>query len=368
MTQQTETHLASANHRLRRSAALVTPTRYQHPLDVQTMAALRNTAGLEDLVRLFDKHFHERFSRAANVAGSVRVGPEQFPDLYELFRGCCRRLGVRPEPELYLSLGEMNAFTSGIERPFVTLMSDLVKYCAPEELEFIIGHELGHIRLQHVLYHEMAFRVPELVKELGIPIIGWAAGVGLRAACFAWVRAGEYSADRAGLLACQDLKAALRVMMKLTGVPPSLYEQMNPQAFLEQAREYQDFGKDWVGWAVNRMSESPLSHPWTVLRAAEVQRWYDSGEYDALLGELPTTGGPNHSLSLLPPAALPFRCPLCATHAPATERYCPNCGAPFAEADRLRFCPGCQAACPSGDRFCQSCGNPMPTSPNGGAS
>jgi hypothetical protein len=366
------TNLETTAARPRRSVALVTPARYQHPLDAQTIAALRNTAGLEDLVRLYSKHFPERRSRAKNIADCVRVGANQLPEIHGLFGCCCRRLGVRPEPELFLTLGEgqRNAFTSGVERPFVTLMSDLVEDLSPAELEFVMGHELGHVRFGHVLYRDLAYHAAALVGA--VPVFGgalkFALSAALSQALAAWVRAGEYTADRAGLLACQDLDTALRVLMKLAGVPPSLISRVNPAAFLEQAREYEELDSDWVGWLVNRGLENGMSHPWPVLRMAELKRWHDGGGYEAILRDAAPESSPATSQSgdLLPAPSLPFRCPVCAATATGIETTCPGCSSPLRNADHFRRCPGCRNECPPSDRFCEACGHALTPAAEGG--
>jgi Zn-dependent protease with chaperone function len=356
MSMHEEERTISPPPRARRSAAGISPPRYQHPLDARAVAALRNSAGLEDLVRLFSQHYHERYARLANVASRVRVGPTQFAGLYELYRGCCTRLGVLPEPELYVG-HEFNAFTAGIERPFVMLGSSLAGSCTPTELEFVIGHELGHVRLRHVLYHQIADWGPRLIGQ--VPLIGRLLGTGLRLALSEWSRAAEFSADRAGLLACQDLDAALRVLMKLSGVPTERYGGMDLAAFLEQARELTALDDDWMGYLIRTMSEVGMTHPWTVLRAAEIKRWHDSGESEALLAEgVPARSGEESSDVLLP-AALGFRCPVCRDAVPAMDRFCSRCGAPVGEADRLRPCPACQGACEPGLVFCEECGSKL---------
>src|SRR5699024_425371 len=103
-----------------------------------------------------------------------------------------------------------------------------------------------------------------------------------------WHRKSELSADRAGLLACQDPDAAKRALMKLAG--GSNLSEMNPDAFMEQAREYEQ-GGDAVDSVLKLMATVPASHPFAVVRVAEVQRWVESGEYQQILdGEYPRRG------------------------------------------------------------------------------
>jgi len=342
--------------RPRRSAAGISPPRYQHPLDAKAVASLRNSAGLEDLVRLFSQHYHERYARLSNVAARVRVGPRQFPELHESYVGCCTRLGVRPEPELYVG-HDFNAFTAGIARPYVMLGSILVSCCTPTELEFVIGHELGHVRLRHVLYHQIGEWGPRLIGQ--VPVIGRLLGAGLQLGLFEWSRAAEFSADRAGLLACQDVEAALSLLMKLSGVPGAYHDRMNLSAFVEQARELADLDDSWMGYMIRTVSEGTMTHPWTVLRAAEIQRWHGSGEYGALLEESDPSWTGNDKAEVLLPAPLGFRCPVCHDGVAAVDRFCSRCGAPVGAADRLQTCPKCEGECEPGLRFCEECGSSL---------
>jgi Zn-dependent protease with chaperone function len=350
--------------RTRHSLAGVSPPRYQHPLDRQAVAALRNSAGLEDLVRLFSQHYHERYARLANVAGSIRIGPRQLPALYESYRGCCARLGVRPEPELFLGHG-FNAWTAGIQSPYVMLGGGLVSACTPAELEFIIGHELGHIRFCHVLYHQIGEGAPRLVGQ--VPLIGRLLGTGVHLALFEWSRAAEFSADRAGLMACQDADAAVSVMMKLSGLPAAYFKQANPAAFLEQARDLDTLDDNFMGYLVRTSSEMGMTHPWTVVRAAEVRRWHDGPEYGALLAETDLSPATGVTGDVLLPAPPGFRCPVCRDAVAAADRFCSRCGAPVGEADRLVRCTVCRNECEPGLKFCEECGSHLELSRAGRA-
>ena len=140
----------------RRSAAAVRTEDVQHPLDRQALAALKNVPGLDDLIRfLFEKGFEKVF-RIQNLSSAVRVSPAHFPGLYDMYRGVVERLGVHPVPPLYVRGGPLNAWTTGVEEPFIVLTSAMVNITTPAELEYVIGHELGHIRCQHVLYNTLA--------------------------------------------------------------------------------------------------------------------------------------------------------------------------------------------------------------------
>ena len=110
----------------------------------------------------------------------------------------------------------------------------------------------------------------------------------IRLAFLEWFRKSELSADRAGLLGAQDPVASLRMNMKMAGGGDM--KQMDLNAFLVQAKEYEE-----TGGALDRvfkiLSMLLRTHPFNTVRAAELQRWVEAGEYDRILrGEYPRRG------------------------------------------------------------------------------
>jgi hypothetical protein len=150
----------------------------------------------------------------------------------------------------------------------------------PEELRWVIGHELGHILSGHAVYRTMllwliqlAARIAWTPISLGIQAIVW----GLEE----WFRKSELSCDRAGLLAGQDVDAARRALMKLAG--GAQLSELNPDAFREQAHEY-DAVPDLRDSILKILQLQGNTHPFSVVRFAELDYWATHGEYERILG------------------------------------------------------------------------------------
>ena len=106
------------------------------------------------------------------------------------------------------------------------------------------------------------------------------------AALSEWSRKSELSADRAGLLATQDPAVAFRVHMKLASGSGDLSE-LDQTSFFAQGQEYLDAG-DLRDSVLKLLLVERRTHPYAVVRAAELRRWVDSGEYTAILsGDYP---------------------------------------------------------------------------------
>ncbi len=81
----------------------------------------------------------------------------------------------------------------------------------------------------------------------------------------------ELTADRAGLLACQDVDSVIRVMMKLAGLPRKHFNGARCQSFIDQAKQFQNLDYDLLSkaWKVRIAWSSPMTRPWMVYRLAD---------------------------------------------------------------------------------------------------
>jgi Zn-dependent protease with chaperone function len=255
---------------------------FQHPDDVTATAALRGIPGLDVLVSKVMEYGFERFYYLENVASNVRVSPRMFERLHRALGWGCKILGV-DEPELYVALDPVpNAFTYGHTRPFIVLTSGLVDMLDDEERFFVIAHELGHIKCNHVLYTVLARNIAAVVSLIGQATLGLGAllGQGLVVALYDWYRKAELSADRAGLLCVQDINPCVRSFMKLAGGASRLYAEMDQTEFLRQIRSYEEADRSGLNRAYKLLMTAFRSHPFPILRAKELDEWHGTGYRD----------------------------------------------------------------------------------------
>ncbi|WP_375484610.1 M48 family metallopeptidase [uncultured Jatrophihabitans sp.] len=259
---------------------------FEHPADRAALTALRSVPGFDQLIRLASGMLRERQYRLAYLASSVRVGPRQFPDLDALLTEVVGVLDAPERPELYVVNDPMpNAVTLGVDRPFIAVTSGLYELTDDAERRVVLGHELGHAMSGHALYQSLLMHLLNLAGSFGwVP----AGGLGLRALIAAlreWERKAELSGDRAGLLASQDVDAALRLQMKLAG--GAHLDRIDADAFLAQAQEYESAG-DLRDGVLKLLNTERTSHPFSVVRAAEIQRWASSEEFGRIVaGDYP---------------------------------------------------------------------------------
>lgn len=253
-------------------------TQYEHPFDKKALGTLESTPGLGIVGNFITKHTIERIYTVQHTGSNLKVTKDSYPRIYEYLEYACQILDIKKIPDLYLQWGyNINACTVGSENPIVILDSGLIDLCDDDEIMFVIGHELGHIKSNHMLYHMMAQVLNICIDS--IPF-GTIAAAPLQFALFYWNRMSEFTADRAGLLCCQNKDSAVRAFMKMAGMPIKHFSEMNYQCFIQQATEFKQLDYNAMNKAIKLISIADESHPWTVMRASELLNWMNSGEYN----------------------------------------------------------------------------------------
>ncbi|HEY6315759.1 MAG TPA: M48 family metallopeptidase [Streptosporangiaceae bacterium] len=254
---------------------------YEHPADRSALVALRKLTGFDTLLKKLFGLFNERAFRLTYLAGAVRASERQFPHIYELVRDGSYILDLPEVPEVYVSQDPtVNAMALGRDKPFIVITTGMVNLYDPEELRWVIGHELGHILSGHAVYRTMLLILLRLASRAAfLPLVLAFAAIiwGLEE----WFRKSELSCDRAGLLAGQDVDAARRALMKLAG--GAYLSELNPDAFREQAHEY-DAVPDLRDSILKILQLQGNTHPFAVVRFAELDYWATHGEYERILG------------------------------------------------------------------------------------
>ena len=257
----------------------ISPSAWEHPADRAALNALRKIPGFDLVLRKVFGMFGERALLLAFKANAVKVSDDQYPNLHESLIRVCKVLDVEQVPELFVSQRPVvNAGAIGMSHPFIVLNSSLVELLGDDEVEAVIGHEVGHIMSGHVLYRTL------LIILLSLTVFRYPlAGLAVRPVLFAlleWYRKSELSSDRAGLLAVQDPDASMRGLMHMAGGMRG--ETLNLEAFVAQAEEYRE-GGDLLDSVYKVLNVLGLTHPFAVVRVAELKDWIDSGTYERIL-------------------------------------------------------------------------------------
>ncbi|QSJ15078.1 M48 family metallopeptidase [Nostoc sp. UHCC 0702] len=260
---------------------------YEHPFDRQALTALKKMPGISLLLKKINEYGIDRLLRLLTLGSEIKVTPRNFPQLHQTLVEACEILDITPLPELHLSRGQghVDSYSIGVEKPIVGINLDAMEWLSADELIYIFGHEIAHIKSQHMMYHQMAFVMPALKHLLSSTTMGFGglAASGLELALHNWRMMAELTADRAGLLACQDINVAINTLLKLAGLPNEYLTPPVIEDFLVQAREFSSDSFDNIDQVTKIFSYTEYHLSWVVMRASELLKWIDSGEYDNLI-------------------------------------------------------------------------------------
>ena len=281
---------------------------YEHPWDREALDKVRGFNALNQVANWLLKWTDIKW-RLIDLQGSgFHITPASCPELYGQVSEVIRTLDIPRIPDIYTQWGYfINAYTTGFqENTVMVLYSGAVDLLTPEERCFVVGHEAGHIKSGHVLYHTIVMHMQDILRYMPVAA---KLSQAFWAAMFWWFRMSEFTADRAGLLACQNPDVALSALTKMSGVPQKYYRSFDKDTILRQAEEFKKENQDFINKAMTTFSVLDNTHPWTVLRAAELIKWIDSGEYERIL------------------SGAARECPVCHSQIPADAAECPVCGA-----------------------------------------
>jgi peptidase M48-like protein len=256
---------------------------WEHPADRGALVALRKLKGFDTVLKTLSGFVNERRVRLDYLGSGIRVDERQFAGMHRLMAEVGMVLDVAELPDVYVVNDPItNAMTIGMDKPIIVVNSSMLDLLDEEEMRFVLAHELGHAESGHAVYRTLLLWLGDLTG-IWRSIPGGNLGIRMiLAALSEWSRKSELSADRAGLLATQDPAVAFRVHMKLASGSGDLSE-LDQTSFFAQGQEYIDAG-DIRDSVLKLMLVERRTHPYAVVRAAELRRWVDSGEYTAILG------------------------------------------------------------------------------------
>ncbi|MFN3995534.1 MAG: M48 family metalloprotease [bacterium] len=258
----------------------------QHRFDAQATESLKKIPLLPQLLKFLNKIFSEEALYVIFTGQALRVTPRQYPRLYKVYREAVEILDLPYEPEFFLQTSQdINAYAIGMERRFVIVTSSLTEILSEEELLFVIAHELGHNKFDHMLNKTLAF----VLGAIGVGVlsailggVGQLATLSLQLGLLHWSRMAEFSADRAGFLGVQDREVALRALAKLAGYSHKYTdENVNIEEVLLQAKQLDE--TNLLQTIHKYIAMVQMTHPFVPYRLRELDMWINSPEVQNIL-------------------------------------------------------------------------------------
>ena len=231
-------------------------------------ALLTNYLSLILVAAIFIITFSSANAMQTNLmARAFLVQPSSAPAIAAVVESCYKRL--RPGPLRVFVLREkiVNAYTFGLAGPKnIVLLEPMLAIMNPEELAFVIGHEMGHVALGHTWLNTFVGGLAGSPSPFGLNVIVFTVFQ-------SWSRACELSCDRAGLLACGNLKYAISALLRLAA--PNIQSEEDLQKVLANIDQEEE---TMIGQAL----ETFQSHPLIFRRINELKAYAATDEYRQL--------------------------------------------------------------------------------------
>lgn len=264
------------------------PSEYEHPFDREALDRLENTRGLDLLTQKVLDAGLESYLRIKYTGDNLQITARTIPEIHALLVEACKIMGMQEVPELYLMLEDkIQSFSSGQKRKMIVISSGSVDLLNDQELLFLLGRELGHMRSNHVVYREMGDSltlVSQIISDLTLGV-GNLLSMPIKIALMHWYRMSEFTADRAGLLVCQDPEVATQALIKMAGLPTKYHGQFSTEEFRRQANSFSEIEVKTFNKFIRFLASYENPQPFTVIRGAQLFKWVDNDEYHRVLNQ-----------------------------------------------------------------------------------
>lgn len=238
---------------------------------------------LRFLTGLYYREYKNRYSPGLKNTQYVKVGPDQYPAVYDMVVDACNALGAIdgdpvPVPAVYLGwTGQRGFEATNFMNPSLVIGNDFLWAFKPAELRFLIARQIGHLHCRHVYFLDVNKGLRSLMDSALPDFLARAILGGVGGKLLDWSKEAHISADRAGLLVTGDVDVACRALIKLNILASvdDFYGQPNPEAFAAQARALTG---DRVTLAGAALAELRNPNPFLTTRVGDLLRFHQANE------------------------------------------------------------------------------------------
>jgi Zn-dependent protease with chaperone function len=214
-----------------------------------------------------------------------------FADIQKTVDECAGILEI-DAPHVFIDpTAELNAYVTGVKAPYYMVINQRLYSLykdKPEEFRFIVGHELGHLKCNHIRAHVVAHVFLNA-------ILGDDAEHGFKEKYIApflvyellyWHRASELSCDRAGLLCVgasdKNPEHAQKVAEQaLTRLLHGTHNDVDVDKYLEVVTDF-EVNEPFVA-VIRKLQGISKTHPFVPERLRQLRQWAQRGNYKTLL-------------------------------------------------------------------------------------
>ncbi len=260
------------------------PQEFYDSEDLKGLKRLEAVPGIKKFLAETISNLREKFTSIEMYGDGINITEDGYPELHNLLTNVANTLGNDCTPNFSMTWGyDISMGTEGAKAPRITALSGAIDLLDNDEIRFLLGHEIGHIMAGHKPFHNVLITLYTPLMKMVPNAEIWLSV--LRPLLLQWYRTSDYTADRAGLLACQDINIAFKTMIKMSGIPKKYYDSIRPETIIKQAIEFNRKNQGLAEGLIQNLSINTACAPWLVIRAAKLYQWYQSGAYTNIINK-----------------------------------------------------------------------------------
>ena len=189
------------------------------------------------------------------ISFSIKASRHNLPEIYGVAEAAAGRLGMRAPGVYVVQDPAINAYALGLRRKIIVINTGLIDATDRDELTFIVGHELTHVKY--------GWAIPVRLAGITIPVPMLLSS-----------RHREYTCDRGGLIACRDLDKSVLALATLA-LGKGLAGKIDVGRLYTSKEEVE-------ADRISRLSEALATHPPIRDRVLHLREFYHSALYQEL--------------------------------------------------------------------------------------
>lgn len=246
---------------------------FSHPDDTAALRSMMKLKAVDKVMGYIEDKSNQLFIRMATLGTCVRLTEENAPEVYGILEDVCSILDYDTIPELYTmrSFG-IDISPSGVDKPVLVVPDFVLNHYDKDLLYFDFGRAVTRLKSGHLKFYIAANMLISMTASVGV------VSDAVKLAFANWMRKSELTADRGGLLACQNYRVAMSFLMNKAGMPIQEAKKTPIPDYIEACRIEKQLVK--VGKEIQTLTNCT---GWANDRILELFTWYASGQYDELL-------------------------------------------------------------------------------------
>lgn len=246
---------------------------FAHPDDIKAIKVMSKVPGVDKLITFIEDKVNQLEFTMDMLGNCLQLSEDIAPRPYKILRHVCQILDYDTIPLIFSHRSySIDITIGGVNNPMMLVSDFILNNYDDSLLYFVFGRVVARFKCGYVKYDtacDLLLKGTAPIELISEP---------LRIALASWMRKSELTADRGGLLACQNMKTAGRYFMNKAGMPVSLNKDVRIPDYLnastinnyliQSGKVVKTLTKD-RGWANDRLRE--------------LNNWYVSGSmYDII--------------------------------------------------------------------------------------